>query len=95
VRIIISVVAAADLRRIKNFLEAANPAAWHRAQGTIEDAIESLSDLPSRGRPVQHQGLRDLIVPFGRAAYIVRYQYVESRQAIFIRRIWHSREQRT
>jgi plasmid stabilization system protein ParE len=33
-------------------------------------------------------------VPFGKGAYILRYRVEEAKDAIFVVRIWHSRERR-
>jgi len=36
--------------------------------------------------------MRQLVVPFGRGAYILHYRLTDD--AIFVTRIWHSREDR-
>jgi plasmid stabilization system protein ParE len=39
-------------------------------------------------------GARELIVPFGRSAYVVRYIHLERINEVIILRIWHGREDR-
>jgi plasmid stabilization system protein ParE len=57
-------------------------------------AASSLGDLPERGRPATRPGYRELVVPFGRGAYLIRYRIDFQRQTVVIVRIWHGREQR-
>jgi toxin ParE1/3/4 len=71
-----------------------NPSAAQRAVAAVAHAIQSLGALPERGRPVRRAGARELIVPFGKSAYIVRYGYSPQRQEVIILRIWHGREAR-
>ncbi len=63
---------------------------------TIGQAIDTLADLPGRGKPVGAEagGLRELIVPFGRSAYIVRYGWTVGADELVVVRIRHSREGR-
>ncbi len=92
--IIVSPRAAADLERLRAFLADANPQASERAVEALVSGIRSLRDFPGRGRPVARFGLRELIVPFGKAGYVVRYYPSARRGEIVILRIWHSREAR-
>jgi len=57
-------------------------------------AALSLRDLPERGRPAARRGYRELIVPFGRGAYVIRYRIDYDRNTVVIVRIWHGRELR-
>lgn len=57
-------------------------------------AAHSLRDLSERGRPAARSGYRELVVPFGRGAYVIRYRIDEDRKAVVIVRIWHGRELR-
>jgi plasmid stabilization system protein ParE len=50
--------------------------------------------FPIAARPSSIVGLRELIVPFGRSAYVVRYAPLTEREEIVVLRIWHGREQR-
>ncbi len=54
-----------------------------------------LVEFPDRGRPSGVSGLRDLIVPFGQSAYVMRFEHDSEQQRIVIVRIWHGREART
>ena len=38
--------------------------------------------------------MRELVVPFGHSAYVVRYAHDAQRQEIVIMRLWHGREAR-
>ncbi len=61
----------------------------------IIQSIRSLERFPEKGRPVGDDGARDLIVPFGRSGYIVRYLYLRGQNKIVVQRIWHGLEDRT
>jgi hypothetical protein len=37
---------------------------------------------------------RQLVIPFGNSAYILRYRLDEAQDALFVVRTWHGREQR-
>lgn len=50
--------------------------------------------FPDRGRPAGFAGARELIVPFGRSAYIVRYAHLNRMGEVIILRVWHGREDR-
>jgi plasmid stabilization system protein ParE len=50
--------------------------------------------FPGRGRPSGIPDIRELAVPVGRSAYLIRYAYVQRRKAVVILRIWHGREAR-
>jgi len=39
-------------------------------------------------------GARELLVPFGRSAYVVRYAHLPARDEILILRVWHGHEAR-
>lgn len=82
-----------DLWRLAEFLREANaPAASARAVRTLAAALRSLETLAERGRR-SHDGYRELVVPFGRRAYIVEYR-VEG-ELVFVVRIFHSLEDRS
>jgi plasmid stabilization system protein ParE len=94
VKLIVSSAAAADLERLHAFL-ADNPDAAQRAVAAIVRAIDSLELFPDRGRPSPVAGVRELIVPFGRSAYVVRFAHDSRREEVAILRVWHGREART
>ena len=94
-RLIVSQAAQADLLRLHAFLAELSPDAAQRAVSVLVRAIDSLDLFPDRGRPSAITGLRELIVPFGRSAYIVRFAHDTGRDEIVILRVWHDREART
>lgn len=93
-RLVLSRAALDDLVRLRDFLIRANPTAAQRAVSAISMAIDTLVSLPERGKPIGNVGLRELIVPFGRSAYVVRFLPDRKRGEIVIVRVWHSREAR-
>ncbi len=93
-KLIVSRAAAADLERLSSFLAETNPAAASRAATTLRNAIRSLDTMPERGRPSKLPNTRELIVPFGRSAYVVRYAYSIENREIIVLRVWHGRETR-
>ena len=84
----------ADLERLGAFLKDKNPATARRAVVLLGQAIQSLDFAPDRGRLAGTPELRELIVPFGISAYILRYAHDVAREEIIILRIWHGREAR-
>jgi plasmid stabilization system protein ParE len=63
------------------------------AVALLAAAFASLSELSERGRPsVTQPGLRELVVPFRRAAYIIQYRVEPTR--VVIVRVFHSLEDR-
>ena len=81
-----------DLHRLPEFLDAKSIQAGARAREVLAEAIASLRDLPNRGRPGPRSGTRELVVAFGRDAYIFRYR-VRDDEVVVIG-IRHSREAR-
>lgn len=92
--VIVSKEAAADLEQLRAFLAGKNPRAAQRAVAAIANAVRSLEMFPGRGRQSGAADTRELIVPFGRSAYIVRYAHLTELNEIVILRVWHGREQR-
>lgn len=93
-KIIISRAAVADLARLHEFLASKNAAAAQRTTSAIAQAIDSLADNPDRARPSEVEDARELVVPFGRSAYLIRFAHDGRRQEVTILRIWHGREKR-
>lgn len=93
-RLVVSRAAVADFERLHRFLAGKDRSAAQRAAAAIDDAVRALADFPQRGRPSGIAGMRELIVPFGQSAYVVRYAYVAGRDEIVILRVWHGREER-
>jgi plasmid stabilization system protein ParE len=94
VKLIVSDVALADLERLRRFLAGKSANAEQRAVSDLIRAIDSLTLLPDRGRPVGAAGLRELHVPFGQSGYIVRFSHDAARAEIVVVRVWHDRELR-
>lgn len=93
-RIVVSQAAQADLQRLHKFLSGPDPDAARRAIASIVSAIDSLDPFPERGRPSPLAGIRELLVPFGASAYVVRYAHESARDELVILRVWHNRESR-
>ena len=90
--LVLSEAAAADLTRLRAFLDEKNPDAAERAVDTLISALDSLTALSNRGRPSGIPGVRELIVPFGQVPYIVRY--ATTKDMVVVLRVWHGRESR-
>ena len=63
--------AAADLERIKDYLEKHNPHWAQRTVLTLYQTIRSLRTMPHRGRVGREEGTRELV--FTRLPYIAAY----------------------
>ncbi len=50
--------------------------------------------FPDRGQTTALDDVRELIVPFGRSAYVIRYAHAAGSDEVIILRIWHGREER-
>lgn len=83
--------AVADLARLRSFLETNNPQAARRAASTILDGTQILRQHPEAGGPLG-DGRRELYLPFGSSAYVLRYR-IDGDDVVIIR-VWHGREQR-
>jgi plasmid stabilization system protein ParE len=94
VQVVLLTRARADLVRLRQFLQPHGEALSLRAVDALFAAARSLADLPERGRPASRPGYRELVVPFGRGAYIIRYRIDQEHDAVVIVRIWHGRERR-
>ncbi len=93
-RLIVSQAAAADLERLHTFLEDKSASASQQIADVLDAAIQSLEIFPARGRPSGIPGVRELVVPFGASAYVLRYAHLTQRDTIVILRVWHGREAR-
>jgi plasmid stabilization system protein ParE len=91
--ILFSSEATSDVERVRHFLAVRNPDAAERAMRAIWSALERVEHFPEIGQPTKDQRIRQILVRFGRRGYIVRYRLLPG-DAIFVTRIWHSREQR-
>ncbi len=86
--------ALADFERLHEFLHSQSPDAATRAAQTLLDGAQLLQSSPALGRPMPDQsGRRELFLPFGAGAYVLRYQ-LQDPETVIVIRIWHSRENR-
>jgi plasmid stabilization system protein ParE len=92
VKLVVSSAAQSDLERLRAFLQDKNPAAAQRAVTVLAAAMQSLDAIPQRGLSSGVPGVRELIVPFERSAYVLRYAFLPPTDEIVILRIWHGRE---
>lgn len=82
-----------DIRRLYEFLVEKDPAAAARAVRAIRLGSIRLVDTPEIGRPLADgTGRRELLIPFGAGAYVLRYRVHD--EAVVVIRVWHSHEAR-
>lgn len=87
--------AAADLERVREFLDRNSPEAAKRALRVIFATLEKLESFPDLGRPTEDADIRQIVIRFGAAGYIVRYTILLENGDILVLRLWHGREART
>ncbi len=81
------------IQRIFDFLVEKNPVAAAKSLQAIFDRADLLKDFPEMGHLMDDDsGRRELIVPFGAGAYVLRYY--TGRDCLIVVRVWHSRELR-
>ncbi|MEO8926576.1 MAG: type II toxin-antitoxin system RelE/ParE family toxin [Caulobacteraceae bacterium] len=80
------------MARLEAFLAIKNQRAALAATDALLAAVRSLGDFPERGRPGKGAGRRELVVKYGRDAYVVRYRVTID--AVVVTRIFHGRENR-
>jgi plasmid stabilization system protein ParE len=86
--------AASDLERVREFLDINNPDAAKRALGVIFAALEKLQVFHDLGRPTEDSDIRQIVIRFGAAGYIVRYTVLPESGDVLVLRLWHGREAR-
>jgi plasmid stabilization system protein ParE len=86
--------AVSDVKRLRSFLEARNPDAAKRALARIWAVLERVERLPELGRATEDADIRQIVIKFGAAGYIVRYRVLADTGDLFVTRIWHGREGR-
>ncbi|WP_405041359.1 type II toxin-antitoxin system RelE/ParE family toxin [Phenylobacterium sp.] len=91
-RVRLSASAQRDLARLPEFLAPRTAVVAARARAALVSALDSLGELPRRGRPLDRGGLREVFVSFGRDGYVFRYRASENE--VFVTRIFHARERR-
>lgn len=88
--------ALTDIDRLYDFLIAKNPIAAQKAMLAIDEGISLLLENPRLGIEMDHNAaVRQLFVPFGKSAYVLRYRIDGSRDTLVVVRVWHGREQRS
>ena len=78
--------------RLEQFLVAKSPRAAQRAARAIAEGVLSLAEHAERTRIASDDGIRELVVRFGRDGYIVQYRVDES--LVLVARIFHGKEHR-
>jgi len=82
-----------DIERLHAFLYEKSPDAAHRMVNILLQGAEQLLTFPEIGKPLSDElQRRELFLPFGAGAYVLRYRLTANR--IVIIRVWHSREAR-
>ena len=82
-----------DIQRLFDFLYEKNLSTAAKAIELILEKSELLVEFPDIGfRMNDDSGRRELIIPFGASAYVIRY-YLLKEYAVIVR-VWHSRENR-
>jgi len=82
-----------DLERVLDHLKPHGSKPTQRAARCLREAADLLQQFPEAGRPLPDLApFRDLAVPFGAGAYVIRYRLRDD--VVVIVRIWHSRELR-
>jgi plasmid stabilization system protein ParE len=88
-----SEAALADMVRLRRFLEDNdNPQAARRVAEAIKKGAGILLDHPGYGKRLEGRQDRELVIPFGKRGYVMRYRL--DGDDIVILKIWHTREER-
>jgi plasmid stabilization system protein ParE len=93
-KLIVAAAALADFERLHAFLARKNASVAADAVLGLDAALQRLTSFPDVGRPSGKPGIRELVVPFGRSAYVIRYAHIEDKDEVVILRVWHGREER-
>lgn len=90
-KVILTPRAELDFEAQVGWLKLHSPNAGRKAAIRIVEVIDLLSDFPELGFVVRGH-VRDKQVQFGRDGFVIRYRV--TKQAIFILRIFHARQDR-
>jgi plasmid stabilization system protein ParE len=82
-----------DIGRLYEFVANKSPEAARRAAERIAYAARQLEQYPDLGQPMEDGARRQIFVPFGAGAYVIRYRRDNEKNVVIVR-VWHSREQR-
>ena len=95
-RVRVSREAQEDLLRLVRFFSKSDPASAKHAARVLASAFGSLAELPFASRvavlPRPDPSLRELLVPFGRAGYVVLFRVTDAR-TISVLAARHQREE--
>ena len=85
-----------DIERLHNFLmEQGNSLAAQKAMLAIDEGIQMLLETPYIGSRMEDRpDYRQLLVPFGKSTYVLRYRIHEETETLVVVRVWHGRENR-
>jgi len=83
--------ALADLERLSDFLQDADPQAAQDTALLIFDALEILVRHPEIGRKV-HFGQRELVISRGQTGYLALYRFLPHSDRILVLALRHQRE---
>ena len=89
--------ASDDIDRLYNFLieNAGNSLAAQKAMLAIDEGIHMLLESPYLGVEMDHNlQYRQLYIPFGKRAYVLRYRIDTEKDTLVVVRVWHSLESR-
>lgn len=86
--------ALADIERLHEFLSIRNEAAARRALLAIDTGIDLLQENPLIGIAMPDRVERQLFIPFGKSAYVLRYRLHPVQNLLVVVRVWHGREDR-
>ena len=83
--------ALANLERAFESLALHDPAVAVVAAEAIREAVDTLSRHPLIGRALE-QGLRELVISFGKTGYVALYRFLPQRGEIRVLALRHQRE---
>lgn len=82
-----------DIERLYDFLIERDPVAALRMLDRIRAGAATLLEFPRAGKRMDDDtDRRELFVPFGVGAYVLRYRLTG--ESMLVIRVWHSRESR-
>ena len=93
--IVFSPDSLSDIDRVREFLDINNPEAAKRAMRVIFAALDTLLEFPELGHATSDADIRQIIVRFGAAGYVVRYTILPETGDVLVLRLWHGREARS
>ena len=92
-RLVVRPIAARDVQRLVEFLEAKSPRSAVRLGTTLEEAFQLLVDHPLIARATADGAARLWFVRFRRrSSYVIRYRI--DGDDLVVMRLWHGKEDR-